>query len=99
MQILQTIEILNILELIHMCKFIPTIYLQNVYWYIVLFLSQFLEVQSKIHPLGRVALPLDCARAVAFLASDLASFTTGQILYVDGGRNCVSPGVQTNVTK
>jgi 3-oxoacyl-[acyl-carrier protein] reductase len=36
-------------------------------------------------PLGRVARPEDTAAAVAFLASDEASFTTGQTLLVDGG--------------
>ncbi|MBI4083737.1 MAG: 3-oxoacyl-ACP reductase FabG [Candidatus Lambdaproteobacteria bacterium] len=36
-------------------------------------------------PLGRVARPEDTAAAVAFLASDDASFTTGQTLLVDGG--------------
>jgi 3-oxoacyl-[acyl-carrier protein] reductase len=36
-------------------------------------------------PLGRVGYPADIAGAVAFLASDDASYITGQILYVDGG--------------
>jgi len=37
-------------------------------------------------PLGRLGQPADIADAVAFLASDWASFITGQILLVDGGR-------------
>ncbi|WAR30762.1 FABG-like protein [Mya arenaria] len=61
--------------------------------------QQFLETQASAHPLGRVALPGDCASAVAFLASDAASFITGQILFVDGGRNCIAAGVATNVKK
>jgi 3-oxoacyl-[acyl-carrier protein] reductase len=36
-------------------------------------------------PLGRVGYPEDIAGAVAFLASDDASYITGQSLYVDGG--------------
>lgn len=46
---------------------------------------QFLEIQKSKHPIGRVGLPADIAQAVAFLASDDASFITGQILFVDGG--------------
>src|SRR5687767_4034028 len=40
---------------------------------------------GAITPLGRVGLPEDVARAVLFLASDAASFITGQTIWVDGG--------------
>ncbi|NPZ30776.1 SDR family oxidoreductase [Pseudomonas aeruginosa] len=36
-------------------------------------------------PLGRVGQPLDIAHAMLFLASDEASYITGQTLVVDGG--------------
>lgn len=40
----------------------------------------------KTVPLGRVGEPADIARAAVFLASEKASFITGQILTVDGGK-------------
>lgn len=41
-------------------------------------------LESRI-PLGRAALPGEIAKAVLFLASDDASFITGEVLCVDGG--------------
>jgi 3-oxoacyl-[acyl-carrier protein] reductase len=37
-------------------------------------------------PMGRLALPADIGNAAAYLAGDDASFITGVLLDVDGGR-------------
>jgi NAD(P)-dependent dehydrogenase (short-subunit alcohol dehydrogenase family) len=39
----------------------------------------------SLHPVGRLGKPEEVAKAVAFLASDDASFITGANLLVDGG--------------
>ena len=43
------------------------------------------DMLVEMTPLGRLGQPEDIAHAVAFLASDKASFITGQILSADGG--------------
>jgi len=40
---------------------------------------------AATHPMNRIGEPEEVARAVVFLASDEASFTTGCDLTVDGG--------------
>jgi NAD(P)-dependent dehydrogenase (short-subunit alcohol dehydrogenase family) len=46
---------------------------------------QLLAAHARRVPAGRMGEPRDVAAAVAFLASDWASFITGQTLVVDGG--------------
>lgn len=43
------------------------------------------EKLARSIPMGRLGLPEDVANAVAFLASDEASYITGQTLHVNGG--------------
>ena len=40
-------------------------------------------------PLQRVGKPDEIASAIVFLASDRSSFTTGQVLFVDGGKSAI----------
>jgi 3-oxoacyl-[acyl-carrier protein] reductase len=40
---------------------------------------------ARLTPLNRVGVPLDVARAVAFLVSPESDFITGQTIWVDGG--------------
>ncbi|KAI5721468.1 hypothetical protein M8J77_021178 [Diaphorina citri] len=53
--------------------------------------QNFLERSKETHALGRVGNPEEVAKAIAFLASDDASFTTGEHLTVDGGRHAMCP--------
>ena len=43
------------------------------------------ETMKALHPLGRLAEPVEIANVIAFLASDEASFVTGAAWPVDGG--------------
>jgi 3-oxoacyl-[acyl-carrier protein] reductase len=47
--------------------------------------DEFKQTALKMIPLGRVGTPDDIANAVAFLASDQASYITGHVLNVNGG--------------
>jgi NAD(P)-dependent dehydrogenase (short-subunit alcohol dehydrogenase family) len=40
---------------------------------------------NKHIPLGRLGLPIEAARAILFLASPLASYTTGSHIDISGG--------------
>lgn len=46
---------------------------------------EYLADIERMHPIGRLGEPREVAAAIAFLASDEASFVTGAILPVDGG--------------
>ena len=47
--------------------------------------DEFRALSAEANPVKRVGFPEDIAAAVAFLASDEASYITGQTLFIDGG--------------
>ncbi|MFK7940054.1 MAG: SDR family NAD(P)-dependent oxidoreductase [Roseovarius sp.] len=48
--------------------------------------AYFRETIDKIHPVRRTGTPHDVAKLICWLASDAASFVTGQVYTIDGGR-------------
>ena len=49
--------------------------------------AAFLERAKTTHPLGRPGQPSDVAETILFLASDRASWMTGETIPIDGGRH------------
>ena len=55
--------------------------------------QEFIDETYEATPLGRWGLPEELADIVAFLASDDASYLTGQSIVVDGGRGAIEADV------
>ncbi|GJQ66403.1 hypothetical protein Trydic_g4420 [Trypoxylus dichotomus] len=51
----------------------------------------YIKSHADMNPLGRVGQPEEVANAIIFLASEEASFTTGETLTIAGGRQNVCP--------
>ena len=62
-----------------------------------MFLFQLYNSVAPSYPMQRIGLAHEVAAAILYLASDQASFTTGAILPVDGGRYCWMQGIDINV--
>ncbi|KAG7200308.1 hypothetical protein KM043_017772 [Ampulex compressa] len=54
-------------------------------------LKTFFEHSKETHALGRTGDTMEVAKAIAFLASDNASYITGATIPVDGGRHAMCP--------
>ncbi|XP_076092295.1 3-oxoacyl-[acyl-carrier-protein] reductase FabG-like [Mytilus galloprovincialis] len=70
--------------------YILTPFFENAKWPSAM-TTDYLERLKVLQPLGGAGKPEDVAKAIRFLASDEASFTTGHLLYVDSGRHCGLP--------
>jgi NAD(P)-dependent dehydrogenase (short-subunit alcohol dehydrogenase family) len=53
--------------------------------------AKFLEHCKTTHALGRAGESSEVANTIAFLASESASFITGELIHVDGGRHAMTP--------
>ncbi|XP_020715504.1 uncharacterized protein LOC101451153 [Ceratitis capitata] len=53
--------------------------------------AEYLELCKQTHALGRVGEPKEVADAIIFLASDNASFITGAVIPIDGGKHAMCP--------
>lgn len=51
-------------------------------------IEEYCAESALMHPIGRLAQPIEIANAYLFMASDEASFITGTTLAVDGGYTC-----------
>ena len=49
------------------------------------------EASDQRHPIGRYGQPEDIAQAALYLLSDDSSWTTGQVLHIDGGLSTLKP--------
>ena len=52
-------------------------------------IEEYCAESAKLHPIGRLAQPIEIANAYLYMVSDEASFITGTTLAVDGGYTCI----------